>query len=76
VASIDSEKKGSDSSKLIAYGLGDFCIWEELKDYLYGMVIKVDIGPIFSRKMANGSSRMAFYYMPGKKCHRLGNGNY
>ncbi|MHA1673428.1 MAG: CapA family protein [Promethearchaeota archaeon] len=32
-------------NKLIAYGLGDFCIWEKLKHYLYGLVLKIEIGP-------------------------------
>ncbi len=32
-------------NKLIAYGLGDFCIWEKLQHYLYGIVLKIDIGP-------------------------------
>lgn len=45
VTSISPDENDSDANKLIAYGLGDFCIWEELKHYLYGMVIKVDIGP-------------------------------
>ncbi len=34
----------NDVNKLIAYGLGDFCIWEKLKHYLYGIVLKVEIG--------------------------------
>lgn len=29
---------------LIAYGLGDFCIWENLEHYLYGQVVKCDVG--------------------------------
>lgn len=44
VTTINSDEIDSDANKLIAYGLGDFCIWEELKHYLYGMIIKVDIG--------------------------------
>ncbi len=32
-------------NKLISYGLGDFCIWEKLDHYLYGIVLKIDVGP-------------------------------
>ncbi len=45
VTTVSSDEIESDMNKLIAYGLGDFCIWEELKHYLYGMVMKIDIGP-------------------------------
>ncbi len=31
-------------NKLVAYGLGDFCIWETLKHYLYGILLKIEIG--------------------------------
>ncbi len=44
VTTVNSDEIDSDANKLIAYGLGDFCIWEELKHYLYGMVMKLDIG--------------------------------
>jgi len=45
VTTVNSNGDNSDANKLIAYGLGDFCIWEELKHYLYGMIMKLDIGP-------------------------------
>jgi len=60
VTSTNSEENDSDANKLIAYGLGDFCIWEELKHYLYGMVIKVDIGPNFLGKWQIGQVEWRF----------------
>ncbi|MDM8554686.1 CapA family protein [Desulfococcaceae bacterium HSG7] len=50
----------TNSNKLIAYGLGDFCIWEELKHYLYGMIIKLDIGPNSSGKWQIGQVEWRF----------------
>jgi len=44
VTVVNPNGADSDVNKLIAYGLGDFCIWEELKHYLYGMIMKLDIG--------------------------------
>jgi len=44
VTTVNSVEIDGHANKLIAYGLGDFCIWEELRHYLYGMVIKLDIG--------------------------------
>ena len=31
-------------NKLVGYGLGDFCIWEKLEHYFYGIVLKIEIG--------------------------------
>lgn len=31
-------------NQVIAYGLGDFCIFEKLKHYLYGQVVKLTVG--------------------------------
>ncbi|MFX0097898.1 MAG: CapA family protein [Candidatus Hodarchaeota archaeon] len=35
----------NESKKLLAYSLGDFSIGKNLRKYLYGMVIKTEIGP-------------------------------
>jgi hypothetical protein len=51
VTTINSDETKSDAKRLIAYGLGDFCIWEELKHYLYGVVIKLEIGPDIKNQM-------------------------
>ncbi len=60
VTILGSDDTQSDKNKLIAYGLGDFCIWEELKHYLYGMIIKLDIGPDSSGKWQIGQLEWRF----------------
>ena len=34
-----------DENKLVAYSLGDFCTFAKLEKYLYGIVVKAQIGP-------------------------------
>jgi hypothetical protein len=48
------EKKTGKPNKLVAYSLGDFCIWETLKHYLYGIVMKIEIGKDSSDVMQIG----------------------
>ncbi len=48
IAVVTTDEQDS-VGRLVAYGLGDFCIWEKLAHYLYGQVLKIEIG-----KTANG----------------------
>ncbi len=33
-----------EANQLVAYGLGDFCIWEKIAHYLFGQVLKIEVG--------------------------------
>ena len=52
-------------NKLIAYGLGDFCINEELEHYLYGIILKLEIGPDLYGKWQIGCVKWNFTF-----CHK------
>jgi len=47
-------------SRLVAYGLGDFCIWEKLQHYLFGQVLKVEIGSTAEGELDIGQVRWRF----------------
>ena len=60
VTIVNSNGNSRSVNKLIAYGMGDFCIWEELKHYLFGMIMKLEIGPDFSGKWQIGRTEWCF----------------
>ncbi|MBU2515697.1 CapA family protein [bacterium] len=45
ITQISVKKPNGPAEQVIAYGLGDFCIHEKLKHYLYGQVLKLIVGP-------------------------------
>ncbi len=44
ITEITVDRPDGPSNQLVAYGLGDFCIYEKLKHYHYGQVITLTIG--------------------------------
>jgi hypothetical protein len=45
IAELTVERTEGPSNQLVAYGLGDFCIFEKLRHYLYGQVMSLTFGP-------------------------------
>jgi len=50
-------------NKVIAYGLGDFCIGLMLKKYQYGIVVKVELGPGQTGQWQVGAVEWKFTYL-------------
>lgn len=50
-------------SRLVAYSLGDFCTFAKLDKYLYGIVVKAEIGPDAGGKWRAGKVEWRFSYV-------------
>ncbi|MBU2646692.1 CapA family protein [bacterium] len=44
VSVVSPKGETGSGRQLIAFGLGDFCIWETLRHYHFGQVLKIEIG--------------------------------
>lgn len=63
IPQVISSHKVNDSDKLVAYSLGDFSTFAKLDKYLYGIVVKTEIGPDAKGKWKTGKVEWRFSYV-------------
>ena len=60
VTKVKSDELDDFTYGLVAYSLGDFCVWEEYDHYLYGIILKLDIGPTAQGRIQIGQVEWQF----------------
>ncbi len=60
ITTVPVDKPSGKTKQVIAYGLGDFCIHEELSHYHYGQALKLTIGPNVSGEWQVGKLEWCF----------------